>query len=38
VWKDEFLEKSMPKDPTIIPFFVIGNKADLDDERQVSQE
>ena len=27
----------MPKDPEAIPFFVLGNKVDLVDERQVTQ-
>ena len=30
--------KAMPKDPEAIPFFVLGNKVDLEHERQVSQE
>ena len=28
----------MPKDPDAIPFFVLGNKVDLEHERQVSQD
>ena len=28
----------MPKDPDAIPFYVLGNKVDLENERQVSQE
>ena len=28
----------MPKDPTMIPFFVLGNKIDLVEERQVQQD
>ena len=30
--------KAMPKDPDLVPFFVLGNKVDRVDERQVSQE
>ena len=37
-WKQEFIDKSMPKDPNAIPFFVIGNKVDLENERAVPQE
>ena len=35
IWKQEFLMKAMPKDPDAIPFFVLGNKVDLENERQV---
>ena len=28
----------MPKDPLSFPFFLIGNKSDLVDERQVHKE
>ena len=28
-WKQNFLEKCMPKDPANFPFFVFGNKKDL---------
>ena len=38
IWKQEFLDKSMPKDPAMIPFFILGNKIDLVDERQVYQD
>lgn len=37
IWKQEFLVKAMPKDPDAIPFFVLGNKIDLENERQVPQ-
>ena len=37
VWKQEFLDKSMPQDPSIIPFFVLGNKVDLESSRTVPQ-
>ena len=37
IWKQEFLVKAMPKDPEAIPFFVLGNKVDLVDERAVPQ-
>ena len=30
--------KAMPKDPDAIPFFVLGNKVDRENERQVTQE
>ena len=33
IWKQEFLMKAMPKDPDAIPFFVLGNKVDLEHER-----
>ena len=33
IWKQEFLVKAMPKDPDSIPFFVLGNKVDLEHER-----
>lgn len=36
-WRSEFLDKSMPKDPQSFPFFVIGNKADMKDERVVPE-
>ena len=38
IWKGEFLLKAMPKDPSAVPFFVLGNKVDKDDERQVSHD
>lgn len=28
----------MPKDPSAVPFFVLGNKVDRDNDREVSQE
>ena len=28
-WKQNFLEKCMPKDPANFPFFLFGNKKDL---------
>jgi GTPase SAR1 family protein len=28
----------MPKDPDAIPFFILGNKSDLENERQVSHD
>ena len=31
MWKDEFFNKAMPKDPENIPTFVLGNKIDLED-------
>ena len=36
-WRSEFLDKSMPKDPQSFPFFVIGNKSDMKDERVVPE-
>ena len=38
MWKDEFFNKAMPKDPDNIPTFVLGNKMDLVEERIVSEE
>lgn len=38
IWKQEFLVKAMPGDPEAVPFYVLGNKCDLDYDRQVSQE
>ena len=38
IWKQEFLMKAMPKDPDVVPFFVLGNKVDRVDDRQVSQD
>ena len=35
IWKSEFLLKAMPKDPSAVPFFVLGNKVDRVSERQV---
>ena len=35
IWKSEFLLKAMPKDPSLVPFFVLGNKVDRVNERQV---
>jgi len=35
-WKTNFLEKCMPRDPQNFPFFVFGNKKDLEADRQVS--
>ena len=36
MWKDEFFNKAMPKDPENIPTFVLGNKIDLENDRIVS--
>ena len=33
IWKGEFLLKAMPKDPNAVPFFVLGNKVDKEDDR-----
>ena len=33
IWKQEFLMKAMPKDPDLVPFFVLGNKVDRVDDR-----
>ena len=35
-WKQNFLEKCMPKDPANFPFFIFGNKKDLQNDRQVA--
>ena len=32
-WKQNFLEKCMPKDPHNFPFFVFANKKDLENDR-----
>ena len=37
-WKNSFLEKSMVVQPDSFPFMVIGNKADLSEQRAVSSE
>uniref|UniRef100_A0A7S3FSY3 Ras-related protein Rab-7b n=1 Tax=Strombidium rassoulzadegani TaxID=1082188 RepID=A0A7S3FSY3_9SPIT len=37
VWRQEFLMKALPKDPEAVPFFILGNKVDLEDQRQVSR-
>ena len=37
-WKSEFFDKAMPKDPSVIPVFLIGNKLDLDHERSVDKD
>lgn len=34
-WRANFLEKCMPKDAVNFPFFVFGNKKDLEEDRQV---
>eukprot|EP01016_Furgasonia_blochmanni_P000749 TRINITY_DN1022_c0_g2_i8.p1 TRINITY_DN1022_c0_g2~~TRINITY_DN1022_c0_g2_i8.p1 ORF type:complete len:215 (-),score=63.24 TRINITY_DN1022_c0_g2_i8:226-870(-) len=35
-WRDEFLSQGSPKDPENFPFVVLGNKADKESERKVS--
>ena len=30
--------KAMPKDPDVVPFFVLGNKVDREQDRQVPQD
>ena len=37
-WKQNFLDKALPKDPANFRFFVFGNKKDKENERQVSQQ
>ena len=37
-WKSEFFEKSLPKDPQLVPIFMLGNKIDLEHERAISKE
>ena len=34
-WKNNFIEKAMPKDPASFPFFVFGNKKDREADRSV---
>jgi len=36
-WKEEFLNTASPKNPEKFPFLLLGNKADLDSRRQVSE-
>lgn len=38
VWKQEFITKAMPPDPSAVPFYVFGNKVDREDERKVTRE
>jgi Ras-related protein Rab-7A len=35
-WKSNFLDKATPKDPKTFPFFVFGNKKDMERDRTVS--
>jgi Ras-related protein Rab-7A len=37
-WRDEFLIQAGPSDPDNFPFVVIGNKIDLENQRQVPQK
>lgn len=37
-WRDNFLHQSSPDDPESFPFLLMGNKADLEEERAVSHE
>ena len=34
-WRQNFLDKAMPKNPEEFPFFLLGNKSDLEPYRQV---
>ncbi len=34
-WRDRFLASSSLKDPSVFPFVVVGNKADLESARKV---
>ena len=34
-WRANFIDKCMPKNPDSFPFFVFGNKKDLEADRQV---
>ena len=36
-WRQNFLEKAMPKSAETFPFFCLGNKKDLEQHRQVKQ-
>ena len=38
VWKQEFIAKAMPPDPSTVPFYVFGNKVDLESERKVTRD
>ncbi|XP_030563727.1 ras-related protein rab7-like [Drosophila novamexicana] len=33
LWRDEFLIQASPRDPANFPFVVLGNKADLDEQK-----
>ena len=35
-WKQIFMAKSLPNNPETFPFLVVGNKVDLEDQRNVS--
>lgn len=37
-WREEFLSQAAPQDRENFPIVVIGNKLDMEDQRQVSQE
>ena len=37
-WRDNFLHQSSPDKPESFPFLLMGNKADLEDQRQVTNE
>ena len=38
VWKTEFFEKLMPADESKIPVVILGNKCDLENDRQVPKD
>ncbi len=37
-WREEFVLKAAVEDATTFPFIVIGNKIDLEDQRQVAKK
>merc|ERR1712228_18055 len=37
-WKDNFLHQANPSEPTEFPFLLLGNKSDLDEQRQVETD
>lgn len=38
MWKEEFINQGAPREPEKFPFVVLGNKIDLESERQVTDE
>lgn len=38
MWREGFIEKGAPKDPSTFPFFVFGNKKDKETERKIGTQ
>ena len=38
IWKDLFINKSSPEFADKVPILILGNKVDMEDEREVSKE